>query len=88
MEFTIASDELRKALSDIDEAERNGFDYCLAVFRISAAGPSISDCRASYSDLCERAHPTDGNFNWGRFQAVTKQNRFEDGILIPLENNR
>ena len=84
MEFCITAEQLRKALADIEGAEANGFMHCLAVFRITSAGYHLGDCRATYSDLSERAHPTDGNLSWGRFQAVTKRNKFIDGKLVPI----
>ena len=84
MNFCITGDQLRKALADIDAAEKNGFMHCLAVFDITQAGKMIDECRAEYSDLVEKAHPTDGNFNWGRFQGVTRKHRFENGRLHPL----
>ena len=84
MEFCIGADALRKALAEIEQAEANGFEHCLAVFRTTSVGRSLDECRAVFSDLSERAHPTDGNFNWGRFQAVTKRNKFVGGKLVPL----
>jgi len=84
MDFCINAEQLRNALAEIELAEERGFDHCLAVFQMSSAGPNISDCRARYSDLIERAHPTDGKLDWGRFQSVTKRHRFIDGALVPL----
>lgn len=86
MNFCISGDQLRKALADIEAAEKNGFMHCLAVFDITQAGQMIDDCRAEYSGLIEKAHPTNGNFNWGRFQGVTKRNRFIDGKLVPISS--
>lgn len=85
MNFCIDAEQLRAALKEIKAAEANGFHHCLAVFRMSSAGRMINDCRAEYSDLLERAHPTDDNFNWGRFQGVTRRNRFVDGELVPID---
>lgn len=84
MNFCVTGDQLRKALADIEAAEKNGFMHCLAVFDITQAGRMIDDCRAEYSDLIEKAHPTDGNLSWGRFQGVSRNNRFEKGRLHPL----
>ncbi len=86
MSMSIGADELRKALADIEQAEANGFMHCLAVFDMASAGPMLDNCRAKYSDLLEKAHPTDGNFNWGRFQRVTRRHKFADGELVPLPN--
>lgn len=84
MHFCIDAEQLRKALADIEKAESNGFMHCLAVFDITQAGRMIDQCRAEYSDLSERAHPTDPNFSWGRFQNVTGRNKFVRGKLVPI----
>jgi hypothetical protein len=81
MEFCIGADALRKALAEVEAAEANGFMHCQAIFRLTSAGPALDQCRAEYSDLSERAHPTDPAFNWGRFQGVTRKHRFEAGML-------
>jgi hypothetical protein len=85
MDFCITGKELRRALKDIKVAEKNGFDHCLAVFKIVRAGHMLEDTRAEYSDLIEKAHPTDGYLNWGRFQGVTTRNKFKNGKLVPLK---
>lgn len=85
MNICVSADQLRRALADIESAEANGFMHCLAVFDIVSAGRQIDQCRGEYSDLIERAHPTNGNLNWGRFQGVTAKNRFAKGKLIPLK---
>ena len=84
MEFCIDARQLRAALKDIEAAEANGFMYCLAVFKITQAGPMLGNCRAAYSDLYEKAHPTDGKLDWGRFQAVAKRHKFVDGGLVDV----
>lgn len=84
MNFCIDAGGLRAALAEIEAAEKNGFHYCLAVFEMTAAGPMIEQCRAGFSDLLERAHLTDGKYNWGRFQRVSARHRFKDGKLIPI----
>ena len=85
MNFVISAEQLRAALRDIEAAEANGFMYCEAVFKIVQAGIMLSDCKAEYSDLYEKAHPTDGNFDWGRFQGVSKRNKFINGELIKIK---
>jgi len=82
MEFCIDAAQLRRALAEIEAAERNGFHHCLAVFKLTNAGAGLDECRADYSDLLERAHPTDGRLNWGRFQRVSKRFEFKDGELV------
>lgn len=85
MDFCISSLELRCALEEIEAAEKNGFDYCLAVFRLASVGPNLDQCRATYSDLIEKADPTNGHLNWGRFQGVSRRNKFVDGKLVPIK---
>lgn len=85
MDLCITADQLRKALADIERAEKNGFMHCLAVFGMVSAGRMLDQNRAEYSDMIEKAHPTNGNLNWGRFQGVSRRNRFEDGELIPIK---
>lgn len=83
--FCIDAAQLRKALAEIEAAEKNGFMHCLAVFNLTQASPMLDQCRAEYSDLCEKAHPTNGSLNWGRFQNVTRRHRFVDGKLVPIK---
>lgn len=84
MSLCISANELRQALMDMEVAEANGFMHCLAVFNITSAGTMLSEVRAEYSDLLERAHATDARYDWGRFQRVSKTHRFVDGQLVPL----
>jgi len=84
MDFVITAEQLRVALKEIEAAEANGFHHCLAVFRMSTAGPMLDQNRAEYSDMIEKAHPTDGRLDWGRFQGVTRRHRFESGELVPI----
>ena len=84
MQVCIDAEQLRAALKEIERAEANGFMHCLAVLQVVTVGFSLSDCRVRYSDLVERAHPTDGRFDWGRCQSVTTRNRFVNGKLVPL----
>ena len=88
MEMVISAAELRKALYDIEAAEKNGFMFCLAVLKLDSAGPSISDCRVRYSDMIEKAHPTDGSLDWGRFQGVTQRYMFRKGKIVPQKKTR
>jgi hypothetical protein len=85
--FTVVAnaDQLRKALKEIEKAEANGFNYCLAVFHLKEYGSSVSDCKIEFDDICEKAHPTDASLNWGRGQRVTERNKFVDGKLIPIK---
>ncbi len=79
MSFEINGLELRKALKEIERAEANGFNYCEAVFEPSGLDGIF--VKLSYSDLIEKAHPTDGSLNWGRCQNITKRFKFKDGKL-------
>lgn len=83
----VSGDELRKALSDIEIAEKNGFEYCLSTFKVSGqpnSGNFVNE-PIVYVDLFEKAHPTDPSFSWGRGQDVTKRNKFVDGKLVPMK---
>jgi len=82
MNFVINAKQLRKALKDIEKAEKRGFKYCLSVFTLAKVGPMLSDTEAKYSDMLEKAHPTDGRFDWGRFQGVSDTHIFKNGKLI------
>jgi hypothetical protein len=86
MQVVINGEELRKALDSIEKAEKNGFQYCLAVLSLVNAGPSIEHCRVEYSDMIEKAHPTDDELDWGRFQSVTERFKFRNGKLVPIRD--
>jgi len=82
--WCINAEQLRKALKEIEIAERNGFDCCLAVFVPTSAGRALDQCKLEYSDLVERAHPTRCH-NWGRGQNITKRFRFASGHLVKID---
>jgi hypothetical protein len=86
-EFTVTPSQLRAALAEIEIAEKNGFNYCEAVFKLTSVGENLEDCAAKYSDLWERAHPTEAHLNWGRLQGVTRRNRFcgKTKKLVPFK---
>jgi len=83
IEMVITAAELRKALSVIEAAEKNGFMFCLSVVKLSSVGPRLDQCLLQYNDLIEKAHPTDGKLDWGRGQCVTKSFKFKNGKLVP-----
>jgi hypothetical protein len=87
IQFCIDARQLRKALAAIEAAEQNGFMHCLAVLELKSCGFTVGDHRVIYSDLMEKAHNSDPRFDWGRFQYVTKYNRFVDGKLVPIEES-
>ena len=84
MSFCINAVELRKALAEIEIAESNGFNYCLAVFDMAEVGRMLSSCLAEYSDLCARGHPTDASLDWGRFSNVHRSHKLKRGKLVPI----
>jgi len=88
MNVVITGKELRNALADIELAEKNGFKHCLAVLEMTGVGPCISQCTVKYSDMIEKGHPTDPTLNWGRFQGVTRKNRFVRGKLVRIKSNK
>jgi hypothetical protein len=76
--ITIDAEQLRKALADIEEAEEAGLHHCQAVFIKTLEGEMLSDYKAEYLDLIEKAHPTDGTKDWGRGQNVRKKFRYNE----------
>ena len=86
MLFKTNAKELKKALKDIELAEKHGFMFCEAVFDLKQEDTSWEV--GTYSDLIEKAHPTDGSLNWGRGQSVSKRNYFKNGKVIPTEKTK
>jgi len=82
MSYKLTGIEIRKALKDIEQAEKNGFMFCEAIFEPSKVDGVFIEL--NYHDLSEKAHPTDGNLNWGRFQGVSKNYKFKKGKLIKI----
>ena len=79
---TVDKKQLLDALDAINAAETRGFMHCIAVMHVPCGkhsparrgrGYNLGEIRATYSDLWERAHPTDGNLDWGRHQNVSRQ---------------
>jgi len=86
MLFKTTATELRKALADLERAEKNGFMFCEAVFNVQEENSYWE--LGTYSDMIEKAYPTGGHFNWGRGQDVTKNNIFKDGKVIPTKERQ
>lgn len=84
--FFIKADELRKALREIEVAEKNGFNYCNAV--LIPNGTEGAWVVMGFSDLWEKAHPTDPKLNWGRCQSITKRFKFIDGKLKSIKKKK
>lgn len=84
MSFCIGAVELRKALAEIEVAESNGFNHCLAVFAMAQVGRMLTSCLAEYSDLAARGHPTDASLDWGRFSNVHRSHKLKRGKLIRI----
>jgi hypothetical protein len=85
MQFCVTGEELRKALADIEIAERNGFPYSLAVFDVRVASSMLCDARGYHreGDVWAKAHPTSGRLDWGR-QGAHRSHRCVNGKLLPL----
>lgn len=83
-EFTLDEHELLKALKDIEEAKKNGFNHCVSVFRLKQIDDHTT-ANSEYNCMVVKAHPTDGKFNWGRLTQIHKRNKFIDGKLIPIK---
>lgn len=80
MEFCIKREELLKALADLDKAATNGFEHAESVFTISAVGPHLHQCQATYGSPLMRAHKDDEKKNWGRFPGWDNY-QYADGRL-------
>jgi len=81
--YYVTAKELKKALKDIKKAEKNGFMYCEAVFK--PIGIDMAFTILEYSDIIEKAHPTNSKFNWGRFQGVSRIYKFKNNKLIKVK---
>lgn len=89
MEICITGEQLRKALKQIEQAEQQGFMHCLSIFAITQAGRYVSDCLAEHEGLILRAHPTDGEKDWGRIaNQFLGDYRYIDGRLVDLSIER
>src|SRR6266436_107280 len=89
LEIAVNGKQLRAALAAIERAERNGFHDCLAVLAVeNPASRDLAHRTAAYSDLWERADPRNPAFDWGRDQQVSRANRFVDGTLVPIPEER
>ena len=84
MELCIDHNELKKAVSKIKKAEKNGFYCCLAIFKITHAGSMLHDCTAEFNGIIEMASAVNDKLNWGRGQGITERYKFKDGTLIPI----
>jgi len=82
----INAEQLRKALKDIEVAEKNGFMFCEAVF--TPHDRNDHWMVAEYTDMWEKAAPDNGSLDWGRGQSVSKDNYFKDGKVIPTEKRK
>lgn len=84
MSFCIGATELRKALAEIEVAESNGFNHCLAVFDMAQVGRMLTSCLAEYSDLSVRGDATDASLDWGRFSSVHRTHKLKRRKLVPI----
>jgi hypothetical protein len=77
----ISGDELRKALVEVEKAEAAGFVASQAVFNLTMKNGVWGD--GEFTDVCEKAHPTNGALNWGRDNFMVRQGfTFRDGRLL------
>lgn len=77
----ISGDELRKALAEVEKAEAAGFIASQAVFKLEAKNAVWSD--GTFTDVCEKAHPTNPALNWGRDNFLVKGgSTFRNGKLL------
>lgn len=83
----ISGNELRKALTEVEEAEAAGFLASEACFRLIPKNSLWAD--GTFLDISEKAHPTDGRLNWGRDNFIVKRGgRFVDGKIVYSEKER
>ena len=61
----VTNEQIYLAKKELRRARRRGFKYCEATF-----------FDGKFEGLRERAHPTDGNLDWGVGQDVTRRNYF------------
>lgn len=84
MNMCITEKEIKAIAKVFREARKNGFEHCLAVLEFDGM-QTPHWLRLRYSDLWEKAHPTDSKYDWGRCQNITGRFRFKNGKLIPLQ---
>lgn len=66
IQLCVEPSELKKALEDFKEYEKQGFGFSLPIFSLSESSKSLSDCKMTYSGgMVAKAHPTDEHLNWG-----------------------
>lgn len=84
MNLCITEKEVKAMAKVFRNARKNGFNYCLAVLEFDGM-QNPHWLRLRYSDLWEKAHPTDGSLDWGRCQSITERFTFRDGKLKPIK---
>jgi len=85
MEVCITGEQLRVALKQIEQAEEQGFEHCLSIFKIFQVGECVSDCQARHVGLILRADKADPNKDWGRIcNQFLGDYRYVDGELIDI----
>jgi hypothetical protein len=81
----VSSEEIEKAKKELQLAIDRGFIASEAVFKYFMVENS-SSLRVCFDGIICKAHPTDGNLNWGR-NGVHQWNYFENGELHPLDES-
>lgn len=62
--FVVSTQELKKALQDLDGLEKEGFDASIAVFELTSAGKTLDENTAAYDGSIILKTKTGGD--WGR----------------------
>jgi hypothetical protein len=87
IEFYLTKEELQKALASLQAAEKRGFGFSEALFRVTCIKPdgefSLKEITKFEDQIILKAHPTDASKNWGRIgiNEISCQ-RFVDGVLV------
>lgn len=82
--FFIDLSQAKKVVADLEAASERGFIYSLAVLEPVSIDKSLGGhiiLGYPRTDLWDRAHPTDGNLDWGR-QGASSNCRVLGGKLV------
>ena len=77
----ITLDEARKVVAALEAAHERGFVASQAVLRLTGQVSEHGWVGTRYINLCDMAHPTDPNLNWG-CQGASRTARVVDGKLV------
>lgn len=79
MFFILNKEQLTKALTALERAEKHGFTHSLACFKVDSLTKD-KHIALEYDSMWDKAHPTDGNLDWGR-QKVSENYKLINGKL-------